>query len=1379
MSTAWHNRFLFSHHYLEELCQDADDRTEAAHLVDALRGWTGSWDDRTLSKLIGTQVGPTLVSLGFTYGEPAADEDPHRLRLYASYRKEQQLGVCYVAHREDVETELESTINGRHYAAEIVHALQEDELSWGLLTDGERWRLYHANELAPYETYLEIDLAPVLQGHGGGEAGDAAFLLHTLFRQSAFARTEDGACALDDHLATSQRAASRIEKHLSGCIEEVLRDLCQGFVERDGKATYTFEERDEVFRNATVLLYRMLFMLYAEARELLPRDEPTYVPVSLDALVEQAVDYVRGSGLPNPDGTELWQALSNLSSWISSGNDARQIPAYNGDLFDDSDKRYIHDQTITDKYLAPALVSLGSLEDEATETGARRIDYRDLSVRHLGSIYEGLLEYKLFIARERRVRRADGKGGYTFPKLSETRLKKGEEENVIEIGDVYFANSAGERKAMGAYYTPEYIVDYIVNQTVLRGLQERRASLEEKLPGWIADVAAAPPSDRARLQAVVDQKLVDFVEQEVLTFRVCDPAMGSGHFLVNTVHAMTNFIVETLNLTPWENPKIDCDPVLWRRRVAKRCLYGVDLNELAVELAKLSLWLTTVAQGKPLSFLDHHLRHGNSLIGTRLEDLIEVLSPEHVLSAAEGTGKDPASENGQLSMFDEYPAFRVPLMEALDLMRDISARLADAAEDVEAQAADYAQLRRELKPYRDLANLLTARHFGVEVDEARVRAIAYRFLDAESELSDEDLTLLHQANEVARDRHFFHWGLEFPEVFVKRILTALEEDVGFDAMIGNPPYLLLQPQNIEKHLLNYYRSFRVAQYKVDIYHLFIERIINLLVTNGYMSYISPSSFLTNNFTTKLRSYVLAHVKMKELLIIPDGVFEEASVDNVIFLFSREPTDSKREDQMVIFKIAKAGTEIERAKSMGHTKQKYLKRASGYLFNPVQDFPIWEKCDRCSQPLGRIARVKFGMQLRDRSNYPDDVVQGADESSLSSDYVPALTGRNVSRYIVEYDDLYAFFNQEARRGGCWDPSVHFAEEKLIIPQVGVVPAVGYDDELHCCLNTVFMLTLKDTTYSIKYILTLLNSRCIREYWRAKFYDHKQTFPKIKGTYLLELPIRHIQFTTLEARRERLAGDLINHHELGEYTALLSKVRALLIESNETLDFQHDATELEEYSDVVHDLLVYLARQMIELHKRRQTLRQQVDIFHYIDQGEPFLRLTDAFVLGESRRTDDEMDLEKIHHDIDGLRLTPNADGTWTLELQAKFRDPEQDWQEWIKEEDGYMIKRRWVPAYRLRMSDEKARFYRYVLPRLQDFDNARSFPGGYTRSTLKKIHLTRVPMMPDVDLSELTRLDRELTETKRKIRLTDDLIDQIVYKLYGLTEEEIAIVEGRA
>jgi hypothetical protein len=302
------------------------------------------------------------------------------------------------------------------------------------------------------------------------------------------------------------------------------------------------------------------------------------------------------------------------------------------------------------------------------------------------------------------------------------------------------------------------------------------------------------------------------------------------------------------------------------------------------------------------------------------------------------------------------------------------------------------------------------------------------------------------------------------------------------------------------------------------------------------------------------------------------------------------------------------------------------------------------------------------------------------------------------------------------------------------------------------------------YSLLSILAIINSSLIGWFFDVYLSSDLNIGPEDAK----QLPIRRIGFVTPHNQRQSLMEEGIarldqwNKPKLGE---LLDYIDERLAEQSGQ-------------ADVVHDLLAYLARQMIELHKRRQKTEQHVDIFHYVDQGVPFIRLTDAFVLDESRRTDDEMDLEAVHHDIDGLRLTPDADGTWTLELQAKFRDSEQGWQAWIKEEDGYSIKRRWVPAYRLKISEEKARFYRYALPRLEDFDNARSFPGGYTRTTLEKLHLTQVPMMPDVDLSELARLDQELTETKRKIRLTDDLIDQIVYKLYGLTEEEIAIVEGR-
>ena len=265
-------------------------------LIADLRGWLSSWDDSTFPSLFSTQIEPTLVALGFNY-EQLSDVS-NLFRLYATHNREKPLGLCYIVHRDIGEVNLNSTIKGLHYAAEIIHALKDEELSWGLLTDGKRWRIYHANELAPYETYLEIDLERILQNDKS--TSEAISLFHLLFRRQAFTPNDNGQCALDRHLHRSEDTAEGIEEHLSDCIEVILRDLCQGFVERDGRETYTPNERDAIFRNATVLLYRVLFILYAEARDLLPLGDPAYDPYSLDALVEKAIDYTTGQRVARP-----------------------------------------------------------------------------------------------------------------------------------------------------------------------------------------------------------------------------------------------------------------------------------------------------------------------------------------------------------------------------------------------------------------------------------------------------------------------------------------------------------------------------------------------------------------------------------------------------------------------------------------------------------------------------------------------------------------------------------------------------------------------------------------------------------------------------------------------------------------------------------------------------------------------------------------------------------------------------------------------------------------------------------------------------------------------------------------------------------------------
>jgi hypothetical protein len=225
-------------------------------------------------------------------------------------------------------------------------------------------------------------------------------------------------------------------------------------------------------------------------------------------------------------------------------------------------------------------------------------------------------------------------------------------------------------------------------------------------------------------------------------------------------------------------------------------------------------------------------------------------------------------------------------------------------------------------------------------------------------------------------------------------------------------------------------------------------------------------------------------------------------------------------------------------------------------------------------------------------------------------------------------------------------------------------------------------------------------------------------------------------------------------------------------------------------VVHDLLAHLAEQMIALHEERQRLERALDPFKYLDQGATFVPFPDAFAeaIQYGERITDPVNLGAVHHDIDGLRLVPRESEGWELQVQLKKRDPEADWREWQYEEGGpstgsgrNYIARQWVPVYRFSLDEERARYYQHAFQVLDAFAEAGSFPGGYTRSTAKKLRLTQVPAFDaEADLTPLVELSEDLARVRARIAATDRLIDLIVYRLYGLTADEVAVVEeGRA
>ena len=325
----------------------------------------------------------------------------------------------------------------------------------------------------------------------------------------------------------------------------------------------------------------------------------------------------------------------------------------------------------------------------------------------------------------------------------------------------------------------------------------------------------------------------------------------------------------------------------------------------------------------------------------------------------------------------------------------------------------------------------------------------------------------------------------------------------------------------------------------------------------------------------------------------------------------------------------------------------------------------------------------------------------------------------------------------------------------------------------------IVSTTDDIRELFYLCALLCSN-LMNYWATDYL-----VDDMNQTYLESLPIRRITFTTPPDEREQLAAegrDLAHHatrntQHVTRNTHHVPYADFLTSPLGAWLDARLTAEPAQ--ADAVHDLLAHLAEQMIELHKERQRLEQALDPFKYLDKGARFVPFPEAFAeeIKYGERVSAPVDLGAVHHDIDGLRLVREGE-CWVLEVQLKQRDPDAAWRAWQYDEGGHQIARRWVGAYRFTLDAVKARYYQHAFRVLDAFAEAGSFPGGYTRSTAKKLQLTEVPAFDAAaDLAPLVALSEDLSRVQAHIAATDRLIDLVVYRLYGLTVAEVGVGEG--
>jgi len=647
--------------------------------------------------------------------------------------------------------------------------------SWALVANGHSLRIVDCTR--PW-TRMSIDFSfPAIVHDPRGPAA-----LYALGRAGTFA-------SLATIVADSDRHAAQVCRSLGNGVLEALPRLAvalgAGPRPHVGRGATPLKA---AFDQALTIIYRVLFLLFAEARGLVPVWNEIYRDgYTIDAICRRIAE--------RPGTVGLWDAFRAISRMAHAGCRAGDldVTAFNGRLFSPHYTPLVERQQVPDAVVRQMVLALATTESRA---GRQRVAYHDLGVEQLGSVYERVLEHE--------------------PSASPTAL----------------ARTSNERKATGSFYTPRTITEFLVRRT---------------------------------LYPLVEGKTAD----EIMTLRVVDPAMGSGAFLVAACHYLADqcerAMVRDGQLPAADIPAVERATI--RRTIAERCLFGVDLNPTAVQLARLSLWLTTLASDRPLTFLDHHLAAGDSLIGARLSDLGR--SP-----AARFRERRVDPQSPQLPMFEDdiagVLATRV-LPERVRLALEPSDTL-DAVRRKERRLAALAAPDGPFASWSRAADTWCA--VPLWVDRPPTSALAGELvahaLGATTTLPTRQLEAwMDRASAIARHHGAFHWELAFPEVFFDAAGRP-RADAGFDAVIGNPPWDMLradlgsrQDRQADRArtsaLVRFFRFSGIYRCQgaghPNRYQLFVERALQLARPGGRVGLIVPSGLGTDHGSASLRRHL--------------------------------------------------------------------------------------------------------------------------------------------------------------------------------------------------------------------------------------------------------------------------------------------------------------------------------------------------------------------------------------------------------------------------------------------------------------------------------------------------------------------------------------------
>lgn len=888
------------------------------------------------------------------------------------------------------------------------------EIPWLLVLRRDQIRLYPGQDgvgvgqKSQAETYLELDLAAI--------DSEYAALLPLIF--SATALRPDGSAReiLDD----SARFASALGVRLRDRIYvEVVPALATAVAEQLSAQGHTLDTPglNLAYRATLRILFRLLFQAYAEDRGLLPsRRNERYDANSLKTAAQR--DMHTNPNDFSADGSQLWMDLTQVWNAIDKGNKLWQVPAYNGGLFSadpaiSEEGSILASLTLPDSVIGPVLQHL--LVDQSDDGTRGPVDFRSLSVREFGTIYEGLLESSLSVAQQDLTVTADG-----------TWVPAEQDDHVeAPTGTVYFHSASGERKATGSYFTPKFVVDHLIERSLTPALEAHLARVSDLLIQG-KDVSA---------------------ERLFFDFRVADLSMGSGHFLVAAIdkiealmrnfltdHALPGIQSELLRLAEAAKNALGDDDIaksevddvaLLRRQIARRCIYGLDINEMSVELARLAIWIHTFVPGLPMSNLDHGLVYANSLTGIgTIEEALEALQP----------GRKP----GEQTFFDEV--ITDSLISAKSLLTDMAnAGEADKQQVAEA-AALLAQAREAAEPTRHIFDTAVATRIG-RIPPGSIMATTNLDSYVASGLLDE----IHKQLRPA------HMPYLFPEVFIR-------DNPGFDVILGNPPYEELQveepkfwmrvrpgllglspaAQRAEVQRLRNDRADLLPELEreiaevasmrqvllagpypglgtgdIDLYRAFAWRFWQLLRTSGHLGVITARTLINSAGGVDWRKAVLSQTSAELLVLTNTGkwVFKGAHAQYSFCMISLTKVDDGGGELRLAGPFRSLAEYIAGKSNLGEIRFSVLEAASAGA--AVPNLPDSEAVAifRKIRAAPRLDARRPGWDFRPVAEFHATNDRSTFDAGEHEGHIPVVGGRGFNLWEPETGEVYAWANSK--------------------------------------------------------------------------------------------------------------------------------------------------------------------------------------------------------------------------------------------------------------------------------------------------------------------------------------------------------------------------------